>query len=183
MSADAARLLTPLADPPLHLEPLDEAHREPLRAACAEDETIWEIYPVSMLGAHFDPSFDAIMANPDRRAFALFAGGVLIGTSSYLNIAATQSRVEIGGTYLAPPTRGTGINARVKRLMIDHAIACGFAHIEFRIDVRNSRSIAAVEKLGAARETVLRRERTTWTGHVRDTAVYTLDAGQWTARG
>ncbi len=183
MSADAARLLTTLADPPIHLEPLDESHREPLRAACAEDDAIWDIYTVSMLGAQFDASFDAIMANPGRLAFALFAGGVLIGTSCYLNVAAAERQVEIGGTYLAPPARGTGINGRLKRLMIDHAIACGFARIEFRIDVRNGRSMAAVEKLGAVRETILPRERTTWTGHVRDTAVYALRAEEWIARG
>lgn len=183
MTAEPGRLSARLVDDPIHLEPLDEAHREPLRAACAEDEAIWEIYPVSLLGAQFDPGFDAIMANPARIAFASFAGGVLIGTSSYLNRAAPQRQLEIGGTYLAPAARGTGINGRIKRLMIDHAIACGFARIEFRIDLRNGRSMAAVEKLGAVREAIIPRERTTWTGHVRDTAVYALRAADWTARG
>ena len=108
---------------------------------------------------------------------------MLIGTSAFLNVDAPRRSLEIGGTYLAPAARGTGINARIKRLMIDHAIACGFDRVEFRIDVRNGRSLAAVEKLGAVREAVLVAERVTWTGHVRDTALYALSAADWPARG
>ena len=177
--AEAAQLLAALADGVVHLEPLGEEHREPLRAACAEDEAIWDIYPVSLLGDRFDPSFDVVMANPRRLAFAVFAGGVLIGTTSYLNVNADNQTLEIGGSYIAPPTRGTGVNRRMKQLMIDHAIALGFRRIEFRIDMRNGRSMAAVEKLGAVREGVLREERFTWTGHLRDTAIYGLLARDW----
>ena len=163
----------------MHLEPLDESHREPLRAACAEDRDVWDIYPVSMLGERFDPVFDAIMADPRRHPFGTFAGGILVGTTGYLNVDAINRTLEIGGTYLAPPARGSGINARVKRLQIDHAIACGFIRLEFRIDTRNARSMAAVERLGAVREGILRRNRITWTGFVRDTAVYAILADDW----
>ena len=63
--------------------------------------------------------------------------------------------------------------------MIEHAIGCGFDRIEFRIDTRNRRSMRAVEKLGATLEGVMRRQRTTWTGYRRDTAVYALLAEDW----
>ena len=177
--ADAAALLATLADPPVHLEPLGEEHREGLRAACAADRDIWDIYPVCMTGAHFDPAFDAILASPARLPFASFAGGVLIGTTAYLNVDAPNRVLEIGGTYIAPDARGTAVNRRIKMLMIEHALACGFDRIEFRVDTRNGRSMRAVEKLGATLEGVMRRQRITWTGYRRDTALYSLLAEEW----
>lgn len=179
MRADAAALLATLADPPVHLEPLGDKHREGLRAACAADRDIWEIYSSCMIGAHFDPAFDAILASPTRLPFASFAGGVLVGTTGYLHVDAPNAVLEIGGTYLAPDARGTAINRRLKALLIDHAIACGFDRIEFRIDTRNTRSMRAVEKLGATLEGVMRRQRITWTGYRRDTALYALLADEW----
>ena len=53
------------------------------------------------------------------------------------------------------------------------------AGIEFRIDTRNARSMAAVAKLGGLREGVLRQERITWNGHLRDTALYAILAHEW----
>ncbi|PTQ12261.1 GNAT family N-acetyltransferase [Sphingomonas oleivorans] len=175
-----ADLFAPMGDGTVHLEQVDQSHREAMRVACAADEAIWDIYPMSLIGEHFDPGFDAILANPQRRPFALFAHGGLIGMSGYLNIDRPNRVLEIGGTYIEPAARGTGLNGRIKRLLIDRAIACGFQRIEFRIDIRNGRSMAAVEKLGAVREGVMRRQRITWTGHVRDTALYSILAEEWT---
>jgi RimJ/RimL family protein N-acetyltransferase len=163
-----------MADGALRLEPLVEAHRAGLAAACAADTAIWEIYPSDWSPAGFDANFDAVLAADHRLAFAILHEGRVVGMSSYLNPSAVHGSTEIGGTYLAPQTRGTGINARFKRLMLDRAAACGFRRIEFRVDTRNTRSMAAVEKLGATREGILRRHMVTWTGHVRDTALYAL---------
>ena len=178
-AADASALLVRLTDAVVHLEPLAEAHREPLRAACAQDEAIWNIYMASFLGDRFDDSFDAYFGHPGRTMFALFAGGVLIGMSGYLNVEPAHRTLEIGSTSIAPPARGTGFNRRFKALLIGHAAACGFDRIEFRIDARNGRSLRAVEKLGAVREGLLRRHRITWTGHRRDTVLYALLAEDW----
>ena len=173
-----------LRDAELTLSPLDEAHREPLRAACAADTRIWSIYPVSYDPAHFEQSFEALLANSARYPFAVLLAGKVVGMTAYLNIDAQRATLEIGNSYLAPDMRGTGLNGRVKRLLIDHAFAQGFACIELRVDARNTRSQAAVAKLGALRTAVLRTERTTWTGHVRDTIVYTLLPGDppWARR-
>ena len=171
-----------LAQGEVRLEPLGGAHREGLRAACAADREIWQIYPVNLTGAHFDPGFDAILAAPARLAFAVLIGERVIGTSSYLGVAPQDRVLEIGGTYVDPADRGTGVNAVMKRLMIDNAVACGYRRIEFRVDTRNARSMAAVAKLGAKLEGVLRRNRVTWTGYVRDTAVYSLLAEEWAGR-
>lgn len=180
--ADTARLATPLAASPVTLELLADRHLEGLRAACALDRDIWEIYPHSMLGEHFD----ATMANRERFHatrnwvnFAVLHEGEVVGITSYIDADAANNVVEIGGTYIAPAMRGGPFNATMKRLMIDHAFDCGFTRIEFRIDTRNTRSMRAVEKLGAVREGVLRRNRITWTGHIRDTAVFGLLADEW----
>lgn len=179
---DSEALFAPMDEGEIHLEELAERHREGLRAACAADTQIWEIYPFNMSGAGFDPVFDAIMANLNRRPFALMVDGVVIGMSGYLNLALDRQALEIGGTFIAPATRGTGLNGRIKKLLLDRAFGCGIRRIEFRVDERNARSQAAVLKLGATREGLLRAERITWNGHVRNTAVFSLLAEEWAQR-
>lgn len=183
MAADATCLLTPLTKGAVTLQPLTDAHREALRLACAADAEIWPIYNVSYGPEQFDGSFDALLANPARLAFAILREGRVVGMTAYLGVDAGKGLLEIGNTYIAPAVRGTGLNGLVKQLMIDHAIACGFRRIEFRIDTRNGRSMAAVEKLGAVREGVMRQERVTWNGHLRDTALYSILADEWVRTG
>lgn len=182
---DMALLSAALAAPPaagaLRLESLAERHRAALKAACAEDETIWPIFPVSYDPDHFDASFDALLANPARIPFAVFEEDRLIGMTAYLGLDPARAIVEIGNTYLVPAVRGTGLNRRLKSLMIGHAFAQGIRRIELRVDDRNARSKAAVARIGGVLEGVLRQERITWTGHVRDTALFSILAGEWPA--
>jgi RimJ/RimL family protein N-acetyltransferase len=163
----------------VRLEPLAEAHRVALKAACAEDPDIWPIYAVSYDPDHFDESFDKLLARPHSSGFAIFSGDRLVGMSCYLGIEAERGVLEIGNTYYAPELRGTGLNRIVKDLMLERASACGFRRIEFRVDARNARSQAAMAKLGAVREGVLREDRITWTGHVRDTVLFSILAAEW----
>jgi RimJ/RimL family protein N-acetyltransferase len=162
------------------LEPLAEAHREPLRAACPEDDPVWDIYPFKMAGDQFDPLFDRALADANWVRFAALYKAVPIGFTSYLNIDAPHNTLEIGGTYFAPHIRGSGYNRQVKNLMINHALACGYTRIEFRVDARNTRSQAAVRKLGATHEGTLRKNRINWNGYVRDTMVFSLLVDEWT---
>jgi RimJ/RimL family protein N-acetyltransferase len=155
------------------------AHRAALKAACAEDSEIWPIYSISYDPDHFDESFDSLLARPNLCGFAIFSEEALIGMSCYLGIDEGRAVLEIGNTYYAPAMRGTGLNRRVKDLMIGRAIQCGFRRIEFRVDARNARSQAAMAKLGAVREGVLREDRITWTGHVRDTILFSILAREW----
>jgi RimJ/RimL family protein N-acetyltransferase len=166
----------------LRLEPLAEAHREALKAACAEDPDIWEIYAVPYGPGHFDESFDKLRERPNSLAFAILEGGEIVGMSAYLGIEADRGVLEIGNTYYVPRLRGTGFNRRVKDLMIRRAVDCGFRRIEFRVDSRNARSQAAMAKLGAVREGCLRADRITWTGHVRDTILFSILAEEWSVR-
>ncbi len=169
----------PMADGDVRLEPLAETHRAALKAACAEDRDVWNIYSISFDPDHFDATFDAISAKPDWRRFALFRGDVLAGMSSFIGIDAGRGVLEIGCTYYRPALRGTGFNQRVKDMMIARAFDRGFRRIEFRVDARNARSQAALAKLGAVREGVMRQDRVTWTGHVRDTLIFSILSDEW----
>jgi len=71
------------------------------------------------------------------------------------------------------------MNRRIKDMMLRRAFACGFNRVEFRVDVRNARSQAACAKLGAVREGVRRSDTITWTGHVRDTVVFSILKDEW----
>jgi RimJ/RimL family protein N-acetyltransferase len=171
----------PMVNGDIRLEPLAEVHRAALKAACAEDEEIWPIYAISYDPDHFDASFAALLARAEGRGFAIFSRDALIGMSCYLGVEPARGVLEIGNTYYVPALRGTGLNRVVKDLMMSRAIDCGFRRIEFRVDARNARSQAAMAKLGAVREGVIRAERITWTGHVRDTVLFSILASEWSA--
>ena len=173
------RLYVELADGDLRLVKLAEPHREALRAAGAADADIWPIYSSSFDPDHFDASFDTLIGHESRMPYAIIDGDRLVGMTAYLRPDVSAQTVEIGNSYIEPAARGTGFNGRVKKLMIDHAFAVGIRRIEFRIDERNARSQAAVGKLGAVKEGVLRAERITWTGFVRDTGLWSLLADEW----
>jgi RimJ/RimL family protein N-acetyltransferase len=171
-----------MAEGALRIDPLRDEHREALKAACAQDPGIWPIYSISYDPEHFDASFEALIAKPNAYAFAILLDGELVGMSAYLGVEPERGVLEIGNTYYVPRLRGTGFNRRVKDLMLGRAFACGFRRVEFRVDARNGRSQAALAKLGAVREGVLRADRITWTGHVRDTVLFSILAEEWDAR-
>ena len=168
-----------MQDGEIRLAPLCQDHREALKAACAEDLEIWRIYAFSYDPDHFDDSFDILLSRPNWAPFAIYSGDQLVGVSAYIGIDADRGVLEIGNTYYVPKMRGTGFNRRVKDLMLTRAFGCGFRRVEFRVDARNGRSQAAMAKLGAVREGVIRAERITWTGHVRDTVLFSILANEW----
>jgi RimJ/RimL family protein N-acetyltransferase len=178
---DPVALGAPMRKGDLSLEPMAEAHREALKAACAEDLDIWTIYATSYDPDHFDAAFDLIRSRPGWRCFSIFLDGELVGMSCYIGIDPDRGALEIGNTYYVPRLRGTGFNRRVKDLMLERAFGCGFRRVEFRVDARNGRSQAAMAKIGGVREGVLRADRITWTGHVRDTVLFSILAGEWKA--
>jgi RimJ/RimL family protein N-acetyltransferase len=155
-------------------EPFSEQYREPLKAACAEDREIWRIFNNNFGPDGFNASIDRYVASPNNRTFVLFEGDELAGMSSFLGIDEARQVLEIGGTYYRPKFRGTGFNRRIKDMMLRRAFASGIRRVEFRVDKRNERSRAAMTKLGAIREGALRAERITWTGHVRDTVLFSI---------
>ncbi|WP_295640288.1 GNAT family protein [Novosphingobium sp.] len=176
-------LYVPLADGDVRLDLLVEAHRAPLRAACAQDREIWVSYSSNFGGEGFDPQFDRLLSSGGaRRVYAILRGGEVVGMTGWIERGAPGWSIEIGNSYIVPALRGTGFNRRVKVLMLDHAFACGLERVCFMVDAINLRSRAAVLKLGAVEEGVLRHERQTWTGRVRDTVSFSILRDDWNAR-
>lgn len=163
----------------MRLVPLADSHIEPLRAACRKDQEIWDIYPVNLGGDGFDEAL-GVWRSSGWVNFAVIdtRTGALVGTTSYIRPTAFGV-VEIGATYIVPEVRGGAFNKAMKTLLIDHAFACGFHKVELRADTRNTRSIAAIRKLGALHEGTLRSNMVTWTGYRRDTAVFGLLKDEW----
>jgi RimJ/RimL family protein N-acetyltransferase len=173
------RLGEPMSGDGCRAELFSEQHRDALRTACAEDLGIWPIYAVNFGPPDFDKTIDAFSSRPDVHTFVLFEGDELAGMSSFISIDEGRQCLEIGGTYYRPHLRGSGYNWRVKDMMLERAFDSGIRRVEFRVDSRNERSQAAMKKLGAVREGVLRADRITWNGHVRDTVLFAILKDEW----
>ncbi len=163
-------------------EPFAERHRDALRAACAEDTEVWAIYANNFGRDGFDASIDLYRSSSRNQVFVLYDGDELAGMSSFLGLDQARQTVEIGGTYYRPHLRGTGLNRRIKDMILGCAFDAGIRRVEFRVDAHNARSQAAMAKLGATREGVLRADRITWTGHVRDTVLFSILKDEWPAQ-
>ncbi|HYX46552.1 MAG TPA: GNAT family protein [Sphingomicrobium sp.] len=172
-------LAEPMIGDGCRAELFGERHRDSLKAACAEDGEVWDIYSNNFGPDGFDESIDRYVSNPNNRTFVLSERDELAGMSSFLGIDPNRRVLEIGGTYYRPKFRGIGFNRRVKEMMLARAFDCGIRRVEFRVDIRNQRSQAAMKKLGAVREGLLRADRVTWTGHVRDTVLFAILKDEW----
>lgn len=176
----------PMAGTLVRLEPLDLTHAEELYAATA-DPSVWEHLTSRK------PTDPAGMAELIRGALAAHhAGrrvpwvqldartGAVIGTTSYYDIDETHRSVAIGHTFLGRPYWGTGMNTEAKLLLLTRAFEeLGAVRVVWHTDLRNRRSQAAIERLGARREGVLRRHRRRPDGSWRDTVQYAMTVDQW----
>ncbi|WP_296596824.1 GNAT family protein [Phenylobacterium sp.] len=169
----------------VRLEPMADGHREGLRAATNADQRIWtELYPFSWANEHFEPTWDKLMADQaagNTQPYAVVAGGEVVGLTTFYAIDPPNSVLEVGGTYYRPEVRGGAVNPAAKRLMMAHAFDCGARRVVYRVDALNARSRAAVIKLGAVQEGILRADRLTWTGRIRDTVIFSILADEWPA--
>ena len=172
-------LSEPMTGEGCRAELFGEDHRAALKAACGEDKDIWAIYSLNFFPDEFDTTIDKLAGAPLNRTFVLFDGEEFAGMSSFLGIDEGRQTLEIGGTYYRPHLRGSGLNERIKDMMLSRAFECGIRRVEFRVDSRNQRSQAAMAKIGGVREGVLRADRITWNGHVRDTVLFSILADEW----
>jgi RimJ/RimL family protein N-acetyltransferase len=108
------------------------------------------------------------------------ASGKVIGSTRYLNIDATNLRVEIGATWLAKNWQRTAANTEAKYLMLGHAFEkLGCIRVEFKTDSLNQRSRDAILRLGAKEEGTLRNHMLTWTGRIRHTVYFSIIDSEW----
>jgi N-acetyltransferase len=106
--------------------------------------------------------------------------GTLVGTSGLSEIDLRNESTHIGGTLYGPRWWGTQVNPEAKMLLLAHCFDdCGFGRVKIQTDVLNTRSQAAIARLGAVREGVLRRHMKREDGSFRDTVVYSVLATEW----
>lgn len=108
--------------------------------------------------------------------------GEVVGTTSYLEVSPVDARLEIGFTLYAPAVWGTVVNPECKLLLMTWAFeVSGMGRVQLKTDIRNVRSQAAIARVGATKEGVLRRYQRRQDGSVRDTVVYSVLADEWPA--
>ena len=108
--------------------------------------------------------------------------GRIVGTTSLGDIDLVNERVHLGWTAYAPDVWATTVNPECKLLLMRHAFdECGFGRVKIQTDLINTRSQAAIAKLGAAREGVLRRHTRRADGSWRDTVVFAVTIDNWPA--
>lgn len=167
------------------LEPLAHSHHDELVAAVRDGE-VWKLWYTAV------PSPEEMDAEIERRLLLQAAGSMLpfvarrnadsvvLGMTTYMDIDPVLPRVEIGSTWNRASARGTGTNVDSKLLLLTHAFeVLGCPAVEFRTHWMNQPSRAAIERLGAKLDGVLRAHRRTADGSLRDTCVYSIIASEW----
>ena len=113
---------------------------------------------------------------------ALGSAGTVVGTSSLGDPSLPDERIHLGCTGYTPSVWGTAVNPECKLLLLTHSFeVCGFGRVKIQTDLLNARSQAAIARLGAVREGVLRRHQVRADGTFRDTVVFSILATEWPA--
>ena len=166
------------------LVPLEPGHA-PALAEAARDGELWTLWYTSV------PHPYRMAAEIERRLALRAAGSMLpfavldaadrpVGMTSYMNVDAAHRRVEIGSTWLARSVQRSGLNTECKRLLLAHAFErLDCIAVEFRTHRLNRQSRAAIERLGAQLDGILRAHQRMADGSLRDTAVYSIVAAEW----
>lgn len=173
-----------LEDSFVRLEPFRPTLEAEVRQALDCDPDAWEIMVGAAWGPHFDGWWSSAlkaMAAGSRIPFAVRRreDGAVVGTTSLYEIRPEHRRCEIGSTFYRPEARGGAVNPASKRLLLAHAFDSGAVRVEIVTDAVNPGSQAAIRKLGARDEGVLRKHKVTWTGRVRDTAQFAILDDDW----
>jgi RimJ/RimL family protein N-acetyltransferase len=169
------------------LEPLRRGHTDEL-AAAASDGRLWELWYTSV------PTPEGMAADVEERLARQAAGemlpfvvrrnadGAVVGATTYCNLDLAVPRLEVGYTWTAASAQRTGVNAESKLLLLTHAFeTVGCLAVEFRTHWHNQQSRAAIARLGAKQDGVLRNHRRMPDGSLRDTVVFSITDAEWPA--
>ena len=183
-----------LESPHVRLEPLSQHHDDDLVEAVRDGE-LWRLWYTAI------PTPEGMATEIERRLglhakgsmlpFAVIAGqgelaGRAVGMTTYMNIDATNRRVEIGSTWYRRAVQRSALNTQAKRLLLAHAFeTLDCIAVEFRTHWFNQASRAGIERLGAKLDGVLRNHQINphpdAAGTLRDTCVYSIIASEWPA--
>ncbi len=166
------------------LIPLDLAHADALRKAVADGE-LWRLWYTAI------PAPDRMEAEIERRLAlrasgtmlpftVLDAAGTPVGMTTYMNIDATNRRVEIGSTWYAQRVQRSAVNTECKLMLLTHAFdTLDCIAVEFRTHFHNRQSRRGIERLGAKLDGILRNHLLSADGSLRDSCVYSIIRSEW----
>lgn len=168
------------------LEPLSRDHVPALKDAVRDGE-LWRLWYTSIpdpegLPAYVDKAL-ALRETGQAIPFAVRdASGAVVGSTRFGNIEAEHRRVQIGWTWYAKRAQRTGLNTEAKALLLAHAFeVMGCGRVEFFTHLMNQASRAAIARLGAKEEGVLRNHMRMPDGSWRDTVVFSIIDSEWPA--
>ena len=173
-----------LQGPHAKLEPLSRAHHDGLVDAVKDGE-LWHLWYTSV------PAPDKMTAEIERRLGLQAAGsmlpftvrdatGKIVGMTTYMNVDQTYKRVEIGSTWYGKGVQRTPLNTQCKLLLLRHAFeTLNCIAVEFRTHFFNQQSRAAITRLGAKQDGILRNHSVAPNGTLRDTVVFSIIASEW----
>src|SRR5436190_9947499 len=164
------------------LDPLSLAHEEALVAAAADGElwnSIVTVVPTRDTMAEYIGTALAAQAQGSELPFVIIrkASGSVVGTTRFYEIVRNDRRAAIGYTWVARSAQRTAVNTEAKLLLLTHA----FEHwqcirVEFITDVLNQQSRAAILRLGAKEEGILRNHMIMPGGRIRDSVCFSIIA-------
>jgi RimJ/RimL family protein N-acetyltransferase len=167
----------PLEGRIVRLEPIEEGHREGLRAAAEQQPQIHRFTNLYTLG--FDRWFDVALESEVEVPFVVHVGDRPVGSSRYLNIEPFHRRAEIGWTWLERGQWGTGANIETKLLLLQNAFdRAGLMRVEFKTDARNLRVRGALLGIGGTFEGIFRKHMVL-PDSIRDSAWYAIVDDDW----
>jgi N-acetyltransferase len=168
----------------VRLEPLEERHRESLRAA-GNDPDLWRFANVNLDNLDFNAWIDHRLGEMKRAGDLTFAivdkaSGDYAGSTSLLSYVPAHKRAEIGWTWYAKPFWAGAVNPSCKRLLMAHGFeTLDLNRVELKADARNTRSCMAMERFGAKPEGVHRAHMVRPDGRLRDTAWFSVIREEW----
>ena len=166
------------------LKPLSHDHADGLRDAVRDGE-LWKLWYTAVpspegMGTEIDRRL-GLQASGSMLPWTVFdAAGQVVGMTTYMNIDASNRRVEIGSTWYAKSVQRSPLNTECKRMLLAHAFeTLDCIAVEFRTHRLNTQSRRAIERLGAQLDGILRAHQRSPNGALRDTAVYSITAAEW----
>ena len=169
----------------VNLEPLDQRHSDDLTDA-VKDGALWTLWYTSV------PAPEGMQAEIERRLTLQAAGTMLpfavidntsgraVGMTTYMNVDAANRRVEIGSTWTAARMQRGPFNTECKLLLLGHAFeSLDCIAVEFRTHFFNQQSRAAIARLGAKQDGILRNHQVAPNGTMRDTVVFSIINSEW----
>ena len=187
MSSHAAGFVQPvvLRERGIRLEPLALQHEAGLKAAAADGE-LWRLRVTSVPEPENTRAYieTALKMREQGHRFAFVvvdeASDTVLGSTSFHDILPEVKRVEIGYTWYARRVQRSHVNTTCKLLMMGHAFdTLGCQVVGWRTDNFNFASQAAIERLGAKKDGVIRGNALRRDGTIRDTVMYSMRAGEW----